>query len=90
MLTWRVDFQLERDGMGRTIEDAQKRLADRLMKSGDVSAVGIGAEGGEPVLRVYASKTGAERVPAQFEGHRVIVVDSDGFRAQGPRERGGR
>ena len=76
--------------MGRTIEDAQKRLADRLMKGGDVSAVGIGADEGEPVLRVYASKSGAERVPARFEGHRVIVVNSDGFQAQGPRDRGGR
>lgn len=76
--------------MGRTIEDAQKRLADELMKKGDdVSGVGIGADDGEPVLRVYASKSGADRVPRRYEGHRVVVVDSDGFRAQGPREGGG-
>ncbi|MDH3731886.1 MAG: hypothetical protein OEU54_00070 [Gemmatimonadota bacterium] len=76
--------------MGRTIEDAQKRLADELMKGGDVSAVGIGADDGEPVLRVYASKSGADRVPSKYEGHRVVVVNSDGFRAQGPKDRGGR
>lgn len=76
--------------MGRTIEDAQKRLADELMKKGGVSGVGIGADGDEPVLRVYASKSGAERVPSRYEGHRVVVVESDGFRAQGPRDRGGR
>lgn len=76
--------------MGSTIEDAQKRLSDELMKRGGVSAVGIGADNGEPVLRVYASKSGADRVPQKYEGHRVIVVDSDGFHAQGPRDRGGR
>lgn len=76
--------------MGRTIEDAQKRLADELLKKDGVSGVGIGADGDEPVLRVYASKSGAERVPRRYEGHRVVVVESDGFRAQGPRDRGGR
>ena len=76
--------------MGHTIEDAQKRLADELMKKGGVSGVGIGADGGEPVLRVYASRSGAARVPKSYEGHRVVVVESDGFRAQGPRDRGGR
>ncbi|MFV1986428.1 MAG: hypothetical protein ACC682_04065 [Gemmatimonadota bacterium] len=77
--------------MGRTIEDAQRGLEKQLMKpGGGVSAVGIGAEGDEPVLRVYASKSGAERVPHRFEGHRVIVVNSDGFQAQGPKDRGGR
>jgi len=76
--------------MGRTIEDAQKRLADELMKKGGVSGVGIGADRGEPVLRVYASKSGAEQVPRRYEGHRVVVVESDGFHAQGPRDRGGR
>ena len=75
--------------MGRTIEEAQKRLADELMKRGDASGVGIGADKGEAVLRVYASKSGADRVPSRYEGHRVIVVDSDGFKAQGPRDRGG-
>ncbi|MDX1393106.1 MAG: hypothetical protein R3195_01900 [Gemmatimonadota bacterium] len=77
--------------MGTTIEDAQRRLEKRLMKAGSgVSGVGIGADGDEPVLRVYASRSGADRVPHQWEGHRVIVVESDGFRAQGPKDRGDR
>jgi hypothetical protein len=77
--------------MGQTIEDAQRRLEKQLMtRDGGVSGVGIGAEKGEPVLRVYASKSGAERVPRQYEGHKVIVVNSDGFQAQGPKDRGGR
>ena len=61
-----------------------------MTRDGGVSGVGIGAEKGEPVLRVYASKSGAERVPQRYEGHRVIVVSSDGFQAQGPKDRGGR
>jgi len=70
--------------MGRSIEDAQKRLADALMKRSGVSGVGIGADGGKPCLRVYASKSAAKRVPGRFEGHPVVVVESDGFRAQDP------
>jgi hypothetical protein len=77
--------------MGQTIEGAQRRLEQQLMKrGGGVSAVGIGADGDEPVLRVYASKSGADRVPSRYEGHKVIVVNSDGFQAQGPKDRGGR
>jgi len=69
--------------MGRSIEDAQKRLAEALMKRAGVSGVGIGAEAGKPCLRVYASKSAARRVPRRFEGHPVVVVESGGFRAQG-------
>ena len=77
--------------MGTTIEDAQRRLEKQLMKRGSgVSGVGIGADGDEPVLRVYASASGADRVPSRWEGHRVIVVNSDGFHAQGPKDRGDR
>ena len=70
--------------MGRSIENAQKRLAEELMSRTGISGVGIGADRGKPCLRVYASRTEAKRVPKRFEGHRVVVVESDGFRAQGP------
>lgn len=66
--------------MAKSIEDAQKRLADELMSRGGVSGVGIGSHAGRPCLTVYASgKTG--KIPKRFEGHPVRVIEAGPFRA---------
>lgn len=68
--------------MRRSIEHAQMRLADKLMGRRDVSAVGIGADNGEPCLKVYVSGSrGRKPIPDRYEGHPVRVVRGGPFRA---------
>ena len=71
--------------MKRSIEQAQKRLADVLMRRNDISGVGVGAHKGEPCLKVYLSGgragNGGKTIPDRFEGHPVMVVSSGPFRA---------
>ena len=69
--------------MKRTIEQAQKRLADELLRRSGVSGVGIGAHKGEPCLKVYVSERDrGKSIPNRFEGHPVHVVGGGPFRAQ--------
>ncbi len=67
--------------MKKTIEDAQRRLANKLMGRDGISAVAIGARGGRPCLRVYVSDSGNKKIPRKFEGHPVVVVGGGPFRA---------
>ncbi len=76
--------------MKRSIEQAQKRLANDLRSRRDVSAVGIGAHKGEPCLKVYVSeREGRRSIPRRYDGHPVRVVGGGPFRAQddGPASR---
>ena len=69
--------------MKRPIEQSQQRLADDLLRRRDVVAVGVGADNGEPCLKVYVSGRGDRRsIPQRFDGHRVHVVGGGPFRAQ--------
>lgn len=69
--------------MKRSIEEAQQRLAEELLSRRDVSAVGIGADNGDPCLKVYISgPTARKPIPDRYEGHRVRVVGGGPFRAQ--------
>ena len=69
--------------MKRSIELAQERLANDLLKRRDVVAVGVGADNGEPCLKVYVSGRGNRRsIPRRFDGHPVRVVGGGPFRAQ--------
>jgi len=77
--------------MKRSIEQAQKGLADELMRRDGVSGVGIGAHKGEPCLKVYVSDSGPEkRIPNRYEGHPVKVVGGGPFRPMTPGGRRGR
>lgn len=67
--------------MAKSIEDAQKRLADELMSRGGISGVGIGSDAGRPCLTVYASRKGRGKIPETFEGHPVRVIEGGPFRA---------
>lgn len=67
--------------MPRSIEDAQKRLADELMSRRGVSGVGIGSHDGRPCLTVYASRDAGKKVPKRYDGHPVRVIDGGPFRA---------
>ena len=70
--------------MKRSIEEAQQRLAEKLLAHRDVSAVGIGADNGSPCLKVYLSGSASRRsIPDRYDGHPVRVVDGGPFRAQG-------
>ena len=70
--------------MKRSIEDAQRRLAEKLRSRRDVSAVGIGADNGDPCLKVYVSGPPSRRsIPDRYDGHPVRVVGGGPFRAQG-------
>lgn len=69
--------------MKRSIEEAQQRLADKLLTRRDVSAVGIGADNGDPCLKVYLSgRSSRKSIPDRYDGHPVRVVDGGPFRAQ--------
>ena len=69
--------------MKRSIEDAQERLANDLLRRRDVVAVGVGADNGAPCLKVYVSGRGDRRsIPSRYEGHPVQVVGGGPFRAQ--------
>lgn len=67
--------------MAKSIEDAQKRLADELMSRGGISGVGIGSDGGRPCLTVYASGKKTGKIPKRFDGHPVRVIVGGPFRA---------
>lgn len=70
--------------MKRSIEDAQQRLAEKLLSRKDVSAVGIGADNGDPCLKVYLSGSSSRKsIPDRYDGHPVRVVGGGPFRAQG-------
>ena len=69
------------EAMNRSIEDAQRRLAEELMRRDGVSGVGIGAHDGEPCLKVYVSERGPKDIPSRFRGHPVVVVGGGPFRA---------
>ena len=84
-----------REEMAKSIEDAQKRLADELMSRGGISGVGIGSHGGRPCLNVYASGKKTGKIPKRFKGHPVRVIEGGPFRALDARpadgsRRGGR
>ena len=74
--------------MGETklpIEEAQRKLASKLMRRRGVTGVGIGSRGGAPCLKVYLSvpkKTLRPRIPGRFRGHPVDVTEGGEFRAQ--------
>ncbi len=69
--------------MKRSIEDAQQRLAEKLLSRRDVSAVGIGADNGDPCLKVYLSGSSPRKsIPDRYDGHPVRVVGGGPFRAQ--------
>ncbi|MCG8467132.1 MAG: hypothetical protein MJB57_02850 [Gemmatimonadetes bacterium] len=76
--------------MKQSIENAQKRLADELMRRDGISGVGIGAHRGEPCLKVYVSGGRGGKIPSRFDGHPVIVEGGGPFRAQTPKRRRGR
>lgn len=68
-----------------SIEDAQRRLAEKLMRRRGVSGVAIGARDGAPCLKVYLSSRSPDlraRIPKSFQGHPVVVRESGEFRAQ--------
>ena len=69
--------------MKRSIEEAQQRLAEKLLSRRDVSAVGIGADNGDPCLKVYLSESSSRKsIPDRYDGHPVRVVGGGPFRAQ--------
>ncbi len=73
-----------------SIEVAQRRLAEKLMRRRGVSGVGIGARDGAPCLKVYLSSPSPalrSRIPKTFRGHPVVVRESGEFRAQGADEK---
>ncbi len=68
--------------MKRSIEQAQKRLADELLPRTGVSGVGIGAHKGEPCLKVYLSDKGrGKAIPSRYDGHPVRLVGGGPFQA---------
>ncbi len=67
------------------IEDAQRKLASKLMRRAGVAGVGIGSRGGAPCLKVYLSvpeDSVRGRIPGRFRGHPVVVSEGGEFRAQ--------
>lgn len=71
--------------MNHSIEEAQKALADELLRRDGVSGVGIGAHDGEPCLKVYVSKPSSRKgIPRRYRGHPVKVEGGGPFYAQTP------
>jgi hypothetical protein len=67
----------------RTIEEAHAALTDLLIDRPGVSAVAVGACGGNPCLKVYVVRSDAPvraEVPGTFEGFPVAVEVSGEIR----------
>lgn len=65
--------------MPRSIEDAQRQLAEQLIELPGVAGVGIGEDKGSPCLRVWVvacSEDLSIAIPREVAGFPVIVEES--------------
>lgn len=66
------------------IEDVQRRHEQQLMAIPGVTAIGIGEENGQPVIKVFVKQRTEElnkQLPQQLEGFKVKVEVSGEIRA---------
>ena len=62
--------------MGKSIQDAHKRLSGRVMGRPGVVGTAIGVASGKPCIKVYVARGkdgGKTRIPSRSDGFRVVV-----------------
>jgi hypothetical protein len=69
----------------RGIEDAHRKLTDRIIDLPGIAGVGVGSSGGKPCLKVYVETGGSvlrRKIPSSVLGFPVSVEKSGPIRAQ--------
>jgi hypothetical protein len=68
----------------KPIEEVLKAHTDHLMAIPGVVGTAIGESEGRPCIKVYVVKKTKEieqRIPTVLEGHKVVIEETDEFRA---------
>ena len=69
--------------MAASINDAHRRLSQRLMDRPGVVGTAIGLASGKPCIKVYVARDGdgaKAGVPRSYDGHRVVVETTGAIR----------